>query len=406
MAYGKSKLTRPQVVRLEVVPPSKDVADLLRRTMERLRVVANVTVRQWLMYHETQGTLAKMSAKEPVSPCPPDFCRTVYRETQDAASDVQCATVLASQKWLVQTIAVQKSPRANEKRWRRVLRCDESHWSFNDPLPIRLWNGNAKVVRCGDDVQVVARLDRVTVPGRKTAISHPVALTLLRPSAGKRSEDFRRDYAAACEVADGVRDLSQSQLFFERGKLFLMMSVEGPAPDEKAMRDKRQVLVVRPGRYDCLRFRFGAKRGGFGDVLDRLSAARKACDEGWDRWRRHNPDMPVPAGVKLHLSAKWRNHCAAACDLLVTEVVAACRNRAIGRVLWFDGNHRTAALALAAKSGEDDRREFFPFELMRRKAEKRLGELGIEVVERANMRSVKRRAYRRKAIASGGVATK
>lgn len=410
MAYGKSQLTRPQVVRLELHPPGDAAAKLLRYVGEQLRRVANVTVRQWLRYHEDHGTAERMAAREAVCPCPPDFCRDVYRATQDAAGDVQCATVLAAQKWLVQTIAKQKSPRVNEKRWRRVLRCDESHWSFGEPLPIRLWNGNAKFERCGDDVRLVVRLDRRRVEGKKNAVSTPLELRIVRPTGGRRSEDYREHYAAVCEIADGRRKLAQSQLFFERGKWFVALTVEGPKPEPTAVRDAGQVLYIRPGSVDPLRFRCGGKSGGFGgdELLDRLSRTRAAVEEGRRRWRDSHPQRPLTDGVAVHLAWKWKHQAAAVCDLLVTEVVTAMRNRAIGRVVWLDGNNRRAALATAGKMSERGA-EIFPFERLRRTAEKRLGELGVEVVGRANFRSVKRRsadARKRRTAASGEVAGK
>lgn len=419
MAYGKSKLTRPEVCRLELFRyPGHDNAvhreakALLAATMERLRVVCNQVVRTWLRFHEDAGTLGRMAAKEPVHPCPPAFMKLVYRQTQDACPDVHGATILAVQKWLTETITRQDSPKSNCKRWRRVLSCDESHWSFNDPPPVRLWNGNGKIVRTADGVAVLIRLQRVRVPGKKTAESRAIEIPILRPKHGNHSEQHRRAYAAACEIADGLRPLSQCQIVSgANGKWFLFLTIDGPEPDQTVTRDRNRVLFVRPGVNDALRFHAGSLCGGFGEiVLDRLSRVRSQLDSRRASWRKDNGDAPMPSHVAESLSATWRNQSSAVCDVLISEVVAALRKRDFGKIVWLDGNNRKAALATAGKFSERDSRELFPFEQLRRKAEKRVGELGIEFTGRANFRSAKRRRAefkkRREAGASVNVASR
>lgn len=398
MAYGKSRLTNPEVHRLELAAPSPEAHAMLLHAQRQLQRVANHCVRRWLLWHDEAQTLFKMSQGLPTMACPPPLCATWLRESQALCPDVHSATVLAVTNWLAQTYTRQTSPRANEKRWRRVLRGDESHWSYQNPLPIRLWNGNAKIVREAGGAAVVVRVDRRPQPGRKLATSTPLVLPLVRPKGSNRTAGHRAAYAAACEIADGVRPLSQSQLCWDARlrKWFLFLTASGAAPAEHAARDATRVLVIRPGRHAALRVHADGIAGDFGEeALDRVSRVRRRLDE-----RRDGAD----ARLREHLAATWRRQSGAICDALAAEVVRSLASRDFGRLLWLDGDNRTAALALAGRKRESDRRELFPFELLRRKIEKRLGELGIEVVGRANFRSVKRRiAERRKRLAAHAV---
>lgn len=392
MAYGKSKIENPEIAKLELMPPTAEQEKLLLHTMEQLKRVANHCVQTWLMYHSLRHTLLKMQCSAPVVPCPPELCSLWLRTSQALCPDVSSSTVLGVTNWLAQTITSQKSPKVNEKRWRRVLRCDESHWSFTGPLPIRLWSGNSKIVRGEGGVMVSARLDRFVEAGKRRATSHELRLALLRPKQSNRTAGHRAAYLAACEIADGKRHFAQSQIIRIGEKWFLCLTVDGLAPTEHAHRDANRILCIRPGRRDALRVHADLKAGGFGEeILDRIAKARAAIDERRKSWRKEHGDIPLPPTVAAQLSVKWRHQSSAMCDWLASRIVAALKQDTYGKVLWFDGDNRTAALAAAGKNGERDRRELFPFELLRRKAEKRLESIGIEVIGRANLRSVKRR---------------
>lgn len=398
MAYGKSTLTRPEIVRLEIERPAPEVHELLLYTMRQLQRVANHCVVAWLLYHEQRQTVQRLAAGWPVHPCPPELCARWLRECQALCPDVHCATVLAVTNWLAQTYTSQNSPKANGKRWLQVLWRNESHWSYDRPLPIRLWTGNARFVR-DERVGVVVRVDRIERPGKKNATSTPLRINLVRPKGGKRSAGHRLAYLAACEIAAGERKLAQSQLAWDARlrKWFLFATIDGPAPSEHAERDPDRVIFFRPGRGEALRIHADALAGGFGEeALDRVARVRSKLD-GWrDSWRREHDGAGVPARNAAELAGKWRRQSAAICDALASEVVRSLERRSYGRVVWLDGDNRTAALALAGKAGQRDGRELFPFELLRRKLEKRLGDLGIEVVGRANFRSVKRRKQERR----------
>jgi len=405
MAYGKSRLTKPEVVRLELRPPTAEQEKLLRHTMSQLRRVANLCVRSWLLYHERHHTPLKMECYAAIHPCPPELCARWLREATALCPDVHCATVLAVTNWLAQTITSQKSPRTNEKRWRAVLRCDESHWQFSWPLPIRLWNGNAKLARFGGGLAALVRLDRILGDGPR-ATSTITEIHLVPPKTANRSAGHRLAYLAAAEIADGARKLAQSQITFDDRlrKWFLFLTVEAPSVDI-VTRDPARLIVVRPGRRAALRIHADRIAGGIGKAaLDRVATVRPALDARRQSWRKAHADCPLPHSLAADLTVAWRHKSSAICDLLVAEVVRSLRTRDFGRVLWLDGNNRQAGLAVAGKSCEGDRRELFPFEQLRKKATKRLGELGIEVVGRANFRSVKRRkAERRKRVAADTV---
>lgn len=398
MAYGKSRLTRPEVVRLEIEPPAAEAHAMLLHAMAQLKRVANHCVISWLIHHEQAGSVMRLAAGLPVHPVPPPLCARWLRECQALCPDVHSGTVLAVTNWLAQTFTSQASPKANCKRWLRVLSREESHWSFERQLPIRLWSGNAKFVR-DERVGVVVRVDRFDRPGKKKAGSTPLRLNFARPKGGNRSAGHRAAYLAACEIAAGDRHLAQSQLSWDarQRKWFLFVTVDGPAPSEHAERDPERVIFFRPGRMDALRIHADKVVGGFGDeALDSVSRVRSQLDAWRESWRRENDGAAIPARNAVELSGKWRRQSAAICDALASEVVRSLKDRAFGRVVWLDGNNRTAALALAGKRGERDERELFPFELLRQKLAKRLGDLGIEFVGRANFRSVKRRKQERR----------
>src|SRR5581483_4913299 len=269
-------------------------------------------------------------------------------------------------------------------------------------------NGNASIKRIDGGVGIAVRLDRFEIPGRKNAGSNPITLVAARPKQSNRTAGHRDAYGALCEIADGNRKLAQSQVVTRGGKWFLFITVSGPAPAEHASRDAGRVLFIRPGDYDALRIHSNRICGGFGEeAIDRVSRVRASIDARRASWRKSHGDEQVPFAASL--SEKWRNQSSAICDALIAEVVRSLESRDFGRVGWMDGNEKKCALALAGKSGDNDRRELFPFEQLRRKAEKRLAEIGIEFVGRANMRSVKRRisvARKRKTVASVEMARK
>lgn len=398
MAYGKSRLTRPEVARLELMPPTNDVHDLLRHTQHQLKRVANHCVVSWLTHHEQAQSLMRLEAGLPVHPCPPQLCARWLRECQALCPDVQSATVLAVTNWLAQTYTQQKSPKSNCKRWLQVLRREESHWSYQSEIPVRLWNGNAKFVRAHGGVAVQIRVDRFDKPGCKVAGSTPHQLHILRPKDGKRSDAHRAAYLAACEIADGKRKLSQSQISYDERlrKWFLFLTIEGAVPENSAWRDETKVIFFRPGRHDAIRIHADSISGGFGDEsLDRVAAVRAKLDEWRASYRAEHGAAPLPRTHADGLLAKWRRHSGSICDSIAAEVVRSLKGRDFGRVVWLDGNNRRAALAVAGKDGDADPRELFPFELLRRKIEKRLGDIGIECEGRANFRSVKRRKQER-----------
>lgn len=398
MAYGKSTLTNPEIARLELEPLAKETHDMLRHTQRQLRRVANHCASSFLLYHDRMNTLLRMDANLPVCACPPELCARWLKECQALCPDVHSATVLAVTNWLAQTYTSQKSPKVNEKQWRQVLRRDAQLWSYREPLPIRLWNGNAKMSHVGEKVAIVVRVDRFLEAGKKVGSSTPLTLTVRRPTRGADSAPHQQAYNAACEIADGKRKLAQSQLVFDRGKWFLQLTISGPEPVAHAKRDPHAVIVVRPGRMAALRIHANCIVGDFGEeALDRVSAIRRKLDE---RWASLTPDIRHEKRIKDHLSRKWQDQCGAVCNALAAEFVRSMKKRRYGKVLWLDGNNRTAALALACRSGEDDDRELFPFHRLRLAIKKRCSEIGMEVVERGNFRAPKRRnAERRKRLA-------
>lgn len=406
MAYGKSRLTRPEIVRLEIEPPAAEAHAMLMHAAAQLKRVANHCVVAWLIHHEQAGSVMRLAAGLPVHPVPPRLCARWLRECQALCPDVHSGTVLAVTNWLAQTFTAQASPKVNCKRWLRVLSREEAPWSYERPMPIRLWTGNAKFVR-DERVGVVVRVDRFDRPGKKTAGSTPLRLDFVRPKGSNRSAGNRAAHLAACEIAAGDRHLAQSQLAWDarQRKWFLFVTVEGPAASEHAERDPERVIFFRPGVHDALRIHANTVVGGFGDeALDSVSRVRSKLDAWRESWRRENGEASIPARNAVEMSGKWRRQSAAICDALASEVVRSLKDRTFGRVVWLDGNNRRCALALAGKNGERDERELFPFELLRNKVTKRLGELGIEVVGRANFRSVKRRKQeRRKRLAAGRV---
>jgi hypothetical protein len=411
MAYGKSRLENPEVVQLELTQVPKAAHEELTAVSRDLARVANECVVEWLIYHRAAGTLTKLDAKQPAAACPPDFCADVRRRAIELCPSLHYGTMLALTNWLVQTWSKQTSPKFNCKRWTVVLRRLESHWAYNAALPIRLWDGNARLVRGGGEgLQIEVRLTRHAVEGKKNMQSTPLVLELLRPQLNrKRAGGHRLAWLAAAEIADGKRRLSQSQLVHDprRGKWFLRMTTEGPAASLHAARDSNSVLVIRPGRLCALRIHADRVSGSFGEAaLERVSSVRRRLDErraSWSENHDHPGRVATPRHFSDHLAAEWRRKSAAVCDAIVAEVVKSLKDRDFGRVLWLDGDNRTAALARVGLAIEHDARELFPFEQLRRKAEKRLGELGIEVVERANFRSVKRRKedYRKRLTKQG-----
>lgn len=392
MAYGKSKITNPVIEYLELEPPTKEQVELLRYTSSQLKRVANRCVRLFLDYHERVGTAEKLRRNQPLGcPVPPDLAKDFYHGATRLCPDVSGATVLAVANWLAQTIKQQDSPRSNGKRCWQVLRYEESHWSFSYDLPIRLWTGNSKIIRHDGGIAIAVRLDRIVVPGKQLADSTLTILPLRKPKLSKATAGHRLAYLAACEIADGKRHYAQSQLVLERGKWMLRMTVNGKAPADASHRDANKVLVVRPGRLSALYVRgAGGLRGGYAEeALDRLAAVRAKLDHQRASIRKHLGTLP--AHHAEHLATKWRNHATTVSQQVVTRLVKAVAGTDYGKVLWLDGNNRTAALALACRDGERDRRELFPFERMRKFAERKFAELGIEVVTRGNFRSVKRR---------------
>ncbi len=325
------------------------------------------------------------------SAVPPNLSSQLLRDAGAQCPEVHSGTLLGTMNWLAQTIKVQKSPKFNCPRWLLVLNKRESPWYFNGPQPIRLWSGNAKIIRRENGIAVSVRLERYAVPGKKHAESTPVILYIDRPRASaNRSATHRASYAAACEIADGTRKLAQSQLHFDGGKWRLRMTVEGAAAKDSSMRDKDRMVIVRPGRRDALRVRAPGRSGGFGETaLDRVSYWRGNIDQ-------HRKAVAASAGgitnrSSEYLSQKWRNKVKGVCKSLVADIARALVGDSCGKVLWLDGNHKTAGLALAGKSDERDSRELFPFHMLRDMAARSLERLGIEVGGRANLRSVKRR---------------
>lgn len=396
MAYGKSQLTQPEVVRLELLPLAPPVEALLLQTGGSLQRIANLCVESWLFHHRAGGSLERLRQKQPVQPCPAELLARWRKQAMLLVPDINYATMLATTNWLERTIRKQSSPRSNIKRWIRVLTYEESHWTYQHPLPVRVWDGNAKIVWCEGGLAIRCRLNRTVVAGRR-ATSTPIELRLLRPKRAGRSAGHRLAWQAAAEIAGGKRPLAQSQLVRDGRKWFLHLTVEAAPLPAPLARDPARVLAVRPGRRSALRIHAAGISGGIADeLLDRVSRLRRKLDERRQSWRRANPQAPLPPTLSRQLSVTWRHHSGSMCDAIVAEVVRALRARDYGRVLWLDGDNRTAALALAGRAGEQDRRELFPFELLRKKATKRLAEIGIEVIGRANLRSVKRRVARGK----------
>lgn len=391
--YGKSKLSHPQVARLEVIVP-KEAAPKLREAMQCSQRIANLAVKMWLRWHEDAGTLALIDEKKPCAAFPPDLTAAIRARAFALFPTLTYATVNALVNWLDRTISTQNSPKSNVKRWKQVLRHAESHWSYEWPLPLRLWSGNAKAGMDEHGPWLQIAVERVAELGKARGKSVPVVIRFNRPHNGGDDADYRAMYAAFCEVARGDRPLAQSNLSYDRrkDKWFLALTVEGPEKiTAQVVRDPKLIIFVRPGRYTALRIHANTRSGGFGvEQLDRISRERIKIDARWKSLKKDFGDH-VPANIIEQQRIRWRGVTSSIGSLLVAKLAASLRQEPFGKVVWLDGNNRTCGLATAGKQSAGDFRELFTFESMRRLAEKKLAEMGMEFVGRANYRSVKRR---------------
>ena len=79
MAYGKSRLTRPEVIQVPLMPVKEAEHELMLQTSRDLQRIANECVVEFLLFHRLRKTRATLEAKQPAAACPPDLCRA-FRE--------------------------------------------------------------------------------------------------------------------------------------------------------------------------------------------------------------------------------------------------------------------------------------------------------------------------------------
>lgn len=454
MAFGKSKLTNPEIAQLKLIEPmSRDDHEaraVLARVSRELKRVANSHVMTWLRWHDERQTLARLRTWSGVADfrgesakaitawiidqrqqarvdcgsqaqarvgfcptgCPPELAARMRREADALVPSLHYSTMLATSNWLCQTIGSQDSPKSNCKRWLRVLAREEAPWSFEGPQPIRLWDGNCAVVRDERGQPLLrAKLEREFEPGKRRATAQVIELRFRKPGESNSGGQARLAWRMLCQIADGERSLAQSQLFERGGNWYLSLTCEGPAPPEHSARDKTITLCVRPGARDALRLRIsGFPAGGLAaeEELDRVAAIRSQLDFRRESWRRANGGAPLNSAMQDNLAAIWKRQTQSVCERLVAQLTRAINGSkiAVGRVEWYDGCHSRAALARAGLSSARDKRELFPFYVLRRVAERALEKMGIEFVGRANRRSIKRRIEDAKKRKAAGAATK
>jgi hypothetical protein len=392
MAYGKSRIVCPRVVRLEAIVREDD-QPRLDAICRELQQVANLAVRRWLAYHEQRDTLARIAERKPAAAWPADFAAAIRAEAAARHAGITYSTLNGLLNWMDRTFSKQDSPRAHCKRWVQVLRCEESHWSYSRPLPIRLWSGNARLVMDERGPVLVARLNRRVEPGKCRPVSDPITIRFRRPGRGKDDATYRAGYAQVCAIARGEAHFAQSQLWRQKQKWFCGFTVD--LRSNGSHRDPNLTIFIRPGRMNALRVHANRVVGGYGDwALDRIAAESARLAQRRSSLRAQLEQ--VPPHIQESLSARWRNVTVTVAQQLVSRLMKALRDEHYGRVVWLDGNNRTAALATAGKTSGRDPRELFPFEFMRRFAQQKCEQLGIAFASRANFRSVKRRKFEHK----------
>lgn len=374
MAHSvKSSLITPRVLRLEI--DRIDPIERREQVVEAMRQYAFAgtrIVRKWIMLHEAAGTPDKIQAGDKIGPCMPGAWKPVlYRVGTEASPLINPTAIQWMFQWLQRTLAAQSSARNNRKRWTATLQGAEHEPLFN-MLPLRIYRAFAKLEEAEGELYLSAKLLRAEPGGPYL----PLRMRLRQP----RTKDHAADYALALQVACGERPLPCSQIVYDRGRFYLMLTIDrGELPQIVSDR----TLYLRSGRRAAYRARFDGRSIDFGrEFLLQVGLARQKLIAA----RSGEP------AYAARQSRKWRAVTRNVAHVISRKIATSCLEHNIGRVVVCDGR-TDSALNVCGTDGHADISSF-PMQMVRVFLTQKLVPHGIKVVERANLRSVKRRIAR------------
>lgn len=371
----KSALVNPRVVRLEIdrVEPL-ELREALLAAMRQYAFAATRITRAWLLYHEQAGTPDKIQRGVAPGPCFPGPLKAqLYRVGTAAAPLINPTAVQWMFQWLQRTFAEQASARNNRKRWCAILQGSEAHPVFHT-LPLRVYRAFCTLTLEDGAVWVTPKILRAE-PGGKYL---PLRLRLRVP----RNAQHDAEYAHARQVARGVKPLPCSQITFSHGKFYFMLTIDKPVEQRI---DNDRTLILRSSRRAAYHARFGGRSA--------LIGAQWLPLVGRSRQELIAARESSSAAHRARRQRDWRNYTRTVAHELTADIAKSVLANKIGRVVICDGRV-DSALNICGLAGQRDASSF-PMQMVRVFLQQKLAPFGVKVVERANLRSVKRRISRR-----------
>lgn len=382
----KTSMKNPRVVRFKVdrvLLDNEDGEDAVRELMRDYGWAAARMHRHWLMYHERAGTPEKIHRGEKTGPAFPAALKAeLYRVGTQAAPHVNPTSIQWLNQWLMRTVNEQTSAKHNRKKWCAIVHGDEDASAF-DRLPLRVYDTFASVVLADDGRHWLRAKLLKNAEGKY----RDLRLRLVKPHANDSggATDFRAKREFLRAIEQGQRKLPCSQIVLVKGTLYFALTVDRPV--DVVPLDAHKTLILRASRRAAWRARFNGQTVLIG--ADRITALGLARQKHKASRRRRS---------------RWRDFCTTLNHQLSHEIAAAVTKHGIGRVVVCDGREN-AALVVCGTDGRLER-TIFPLQQFRMFVRQKLEPLGVEVVERANLRSVKRRIERGKQRSRAVVAQK
>jgi hypothetical protein len=297
-----------------------------------------------------------------------------------------------TQRWLSKTLNEQTSPLSSLKRWQAVLLAAEN-WPQFRALPLRVYSQLCTVVRRDGHVWLCPKV--VKQDGRVV----PLTLQVLRPDThdakgnkktGRKFQQWSKLYERLTRIADGLDTLPGCLLTSRRGKWYFALTYE---QEFDAIEPQRgSVLFLRPGRRTALVAHFGGRY------------ARLGADEILPLGKRRREFIASRSHGTRDAKAWW-NYCDTLAHRLANEIAESVEKHRIETVVVMAG-HGLSALDRCGLDEDELEREptRFPMQHFQVVLSQKLIPRGVQVLTRANFRSVKRRKERgRKVLEVGKV---
>jgi hypothetical protein len=372
----KTSLKNPRVIRFKVDRVLLDGADgeaAVKRLMRDYGWAAARMHRHWLLWHEQAGTPEKIHRGEKTGPAfPASLKAELYRVGTRAAPHINPTSIQWLNQWLMRTVNEQTSAKHNRKKWCAIVHGDEDASAF-DRLPLRVYDTFARIELADDGRHWLSAKLVKNGEGRYRSLR----LRLVKPHAGDGTgaTDFRAKREFLRAIERGENKMPCSQIVLVKGQLYFALTIDRPV--EAVQIDPQKTLFLRPSRHAAWRARYNGQSVLIG--ADRLMDLGRARQKHKASRRRRS---------------RWRDYCTTLNHQLSCEIAKSAAGHGVGRVVVYDGTNRSAVVRCG--SDGERARTVFPLQQFRVFLRQKLTPLGVEVIERSSLRSIKRRIERGK----------